>query len=459
MESPSTRSEPHKSQAWMWLKLKRSIRTKLVHFGVLGALVLRCWRIAQWGASITKWKLTSLLSPSLKNIANLGILVDQVYWIAPQIVEYCALREFSLHGFKGRVIGGDWDTLTKPFEDLDIYLAMKEVCVEGRPWSDTLFYHRFHERVSNGEYLWGCHNPVDINQRLAFVEALYGRMKTEGYKSQEQLQTARLDRTQDEVAVCIGRDGDVLFSDGAHRLAAAKLLGIDRIPVKVSARHPGWIAFRKELLLYAHDLGGKLYQPALHPDLVNIPAYHECEDRFAAILERMPLSRGRLLDIGANIGYFCHRFEDVGFACHAVENWSRELYFLRRLRAIGKKTFQVLDESVLTCQSIRNTQFEVILCLNVFHHFLKTKESFNQFVDLLHNLRVEEMFFQPHVPSDPQMQHAYRNLSNDEFVLLVQNSTGLRYCYPLGEFAEGRRIYQLCRKERVDLLQEEVTSI
>ena len=448
MESPSARSEPYKAKAWWWARIKIGLRARLTRLGAPGALLLRGYRTGRWFAHRARWKFATLLSPSVRNVAKLGIDIDRVYWVDPATIRRCSGREFSLQTFKGRVIGGDWDVSAKNFEDLDIYLAMKQVCVEGGDWKNTHFYRNVLERVNDGEPLWGCRNPQELDQRLGYLQALFKSIKEEGWKTQEELRRARGTAPRaddDEVAVCIGRHGDLLFSDGAHRLTAAKLLRVPRIPVRVSVRHPDWTAFRKELLLYANDNGGTLYQPALHPDLENVPAFHDCDDRFRAIRDHLSAKQGNLLDIGANFGYFCHRFEDEGFTCHASENWPRELYFLRKLRAIGKKNFAILDESVLTCEKVRETKFDVVLALSVFHHFLKTRESFDLFVDMLRHLHTEEIFFQPHLPEDPQMRDVYRNLGNEEFVLLVQNNTGLQHCQLIGEFLEGRKLYRLSK--------------
>ena len=91
----------------------------------------------------------------------------------------------------------------------------------------------------------------------------------------------------DEIIISIGRNGDLLFSDGAHRLAIAKLLNIHKIPAKIAVRHKLWIKFRKKHTLFAKEQGGKLYQPGVHIDLLDIPAYHACEDRYLMIKNNM----------------------------------------------------------------------------------------------------------------------------------------------------------------------------
>jgi hypothetical protein len=53
-----------------------------------------------------------------------------------------------------------------------------------------------------------------------------------------------------------------------------------------------------------------LYAPLLHPDLAWIPA-HRGHERFELIQQALLSAGGTMLDIGCNLGYFCHRFENL----------------------------------------------------------------------------------------------------------------------------------------------------
>jgi hypothetical protein len=46
---------------------------------------------------------------------------------------------------------------------------------------------------------------------------------------------------ENEILVDITRTGEPRFVTGRHRLSIAKMLGLNRIPVAVVARHPDWI--------------------------------------------------------------------------------------------------------------------------------------------------------------------------------------------------------------------------
>lgn len=392
-----------------------------------------------------KWQLAAFLNSGIR-----AVDIDKTLWLSPEKIVYSSLREFDIYSYKGAVIGGDWDRLEKRFEDLDVYVVFKQVFLEGRNWTETVFYKRILDRLSRGEILWGCADENDLRKRCKDLETLYQSIKDGGYRSQPELlrsgQVRDSHAVDDEVIISIGRDGDLLFSDGAHRLAIAKLLGITQIPVKIAVRHRGWMKLRGELLQYASSnmhvtLGGRLYQPLTHPDLLDIPASHKCEDRYCMIKEKMSAKGGRLLDVGANLGYFCHRFEDQGFECYAVENSKEELYFLQKLRRAENKRFKIVAESILEWSQVSEICFDVVLALNVFHHFLKTKESYQKLVTLLQNLKMRELFFEP--PSKEEMKGAYRDYSPSEFVEFIMQVSKLKREQLIGEAADGRKLYRL----------------
>jgi hypothetical protein len=380
-----------------------------------------------------------------------NIDVDKIYWVSPHNIVFSSLQEFRFCDCKGLILGGDWDQLDKRFDTLDLYIAIKQVCLEGQGWADTLFYQRMLEDMHEGQFHYGCHDESGLQTRCRDIEALFRKIQREGYKSQQELFLAGSIQdpllTEYEVSVSIGRNGDLLFSSGAHRLAIAKLLEVPTIPVKVTVRHTDWIKFRDELLCYSRDdtltKSRQLYQPVTHPDLADLPAAHECVDRFELIRDHMSIKQGRLLDIGANLGYFCHRFEEQGLDCYAVENHPPTVYFLRRLARAENRRFRIITESVLDAQEIKQTHFHIVLALNIFHHFLKTIEDFDKLVELLRSLQMDELFFEPHLPAESQMESAYRNYSPDEFVKFILDNSSLHTADLLGKMKDGRSLYRL----------------
>lgn len=374
--------------------------------------------------------------------------LDKIPLVAPRRIEYCSLRGFSIYDFKGQVLGGDWDRLEKRFEDLDVYHAFREVCLEGRPWQETTFY-QWHLGIINKGYIrWGCKDQSELDRRCKELELLFTRIRQDGYRSQRALLASRGIHdplsVHAEVTISIGRHGDLLFSDGAHRLAIAKLLGIPSIPVVVAVRHEEWMDFRKELLRYVREDGRSNCQPLAHPDLGDIPAGRECDDIFTMIRESVSAQRGRLLDIGAKSGFFCHRFEDEGFDCYAVEDSEVHLYFLNKLKRAENKGFRIIPESALDCREIRTMPFEVTLALDVLHYFLRTRDSYGRFVSLLEDLSTNMLFFAPHLPNEAQTPGVFKRYSADEFVEFLLSNSRLTESECIGKTRDGRPLYKLC---------------
>jgi hypothetical protein len=439
---PIERNQTYKTKKLWWDKTKVLVTSMLNHYTPAYVMVKSVWRKGKWTFQRNKWELQRFFHSGNKDSCS-----EQTYWVSPTKIIYIAMKEFDYGSFKGKVIGGDWDLLINKFEDLDVYIAFKQVFMDGREWVDTLFYKRIINRLNRGEIFWGCRNEEDFAGRCKELEKLHQTIKREGYKSQEELSQSitGYDRCnyEDEVTICIGRFGDLLFSNGAHRLAIAKMLGIDRIPVKIAVRHSNWLKFKKELYSYVQDEGGCLYQPALHPDLHDISAFHSCKDRFSLIRDNILTKRGNLVDIGANLGYFCHMFEEEGFRCFAVENSEKELYFLRKIKRAENKQFVIVPESILESKQIRDLDIDVMLALNVFHHFLKSEDSYMKLVDLLQTVHVKEAFFEPHLIDDLQMENAYKNFSPIEFSEFLLEHLRLNHAEKLGEATDGRPIYHL----------------
>jgi hypothetical protein len=177
--------------------------------------------------------------------------------------------------YAGAVVDGDWDQATVRFTDLDVYRAYEQHFVEGVPWHDTAFYDRVVSEIDAGNQQWGCTSRDAFDRRCEQLDELYEQIRTHGFLSQDELRASSLDdpfrtrirpkteRFKDELSIHIGRDGDLLFNDGRNRLAIAKILDLDTVPVRVLMRHRDWQRTRDDYVR------GRVVDPALdtHPDL------------------------------------------------------------------------------------------------------------------------------------------------------------------------------------------------
>ena len=184
----------------------------------------------------------------------------------------------------GKVQGGDWDRSDDHVEDLPVVRVLRDHFENGRDWEDIEFIHHVIKQAECGHVIWqGCASEKDVWDACKRVDCLYERIQSQGYRSKQELvQQDGLspdkyvdgDRFNcyDEVVVDIGRDGKFLFVDGRHRLTIAKILDLDDIPVRISARHEQWQRIREQVA--NADVEEKLPEPVKrhrsHPGLRNI---------------------------------------------------------------------------------------------------------------------------------------------------------------------------------------------
>ena len=151
----------------------------------------------------------------------------------------------------GRVVGGDFDAEWEPFDERPVPTGLRQRYVEGRDWADTALVEAFDDQLARFGNAWGHTSREGFTRRCREIDRLYASLRDQGYRRQETLRgpdayatTARLD----EINVDVGRDGTLYWrAYGQHRLALAKLLGIESVPVLVHRRHASWQAIRDGL--------------------------------------------------------------------------------------------------------------------------------------------------------------------------------------------------------------------
>ncbi len=186
---------------------------------------------------------------------------------------------FSPPKFKhaGRVVGGDWDDHDRRFVETDVYRGFEARFDRNVPWCETEFYQQSVAYIEDGFELWGCTSERAFQQRCAFVESLYHSIERDGYQSQSALAAASSDvlgddpgaieTVTDEITACVGRDGELLFMDGRNRLAIAKLLDLDQVPVWIMVRHAAWQRTRDRLVADPSQWDELPERLRDHPDL------------------------------------------------------------------------------------------------------------------------------------------------------------------------------------------------
>jgi len=397
------------------------------------------------------WAIGCKFSLKLKSFIQ-SVDLEKIYWVNPKKIKYSFMQGsscFSLYPiYTGKLFIKDWDLTQNliKFEEGNCYKAYYQHFIEGKEWKETEFYQAVLNKMENGMFKWGCSSEEEFMKRCKELNKLYEDIKKNGFKAQKMLGKGRILKhkgiieLEDEIQVAINRNGDLIFYDGHNRLAIAKILDLDKIPFKIIHRHEKWMEFRKEILLYVKkEMNGRALEPLLHPDFVDIPSVW-CDERFEIIKRNLTIKEGSLLDIGAYWGYFCHKFEEVGFNCTAIEDSPKNFYFLRKLKRAGNASFKIINKSIFDYEDVLN--FDVVLALNIFHHFLKEKESYYKLRKFLRRLKAKEIYFQTDEPEEIKTIGRYKNYSPEEFVDFVVKNSNLAKADCIGE-VRGSKIYKL----------------
>jgi len=118
------------------------------------------------------------------------------------------------------------------------------------------------------------------------------------------------------------------------------------------------------------------------------------------------------------------------------------LYFLEKLKKAEERNFSVFNKSIFSLD-LEKKKFDIVLALAIFHHFIKEEKTYYDLIHFLKNLRVGEIYFEPPDPAEPQMQNAFRNFNNKEFVEFIINNSCLNHFKQIGFAEDGRRLYKI----------------
>jgi len=186
----------------------------------------------------------------------------------------------------GTVLGGDWDLGLKKFENSVVYKSFFIHFVDGTPWNETELYLKLIEKISafEGQNWWDCKSEEDLIKRCENLDILFNLIKKEGYKSQKELSkninypvTFKPPRNnpinqiiENEIAIDIGRNGQLIFVDGRNRLSIAKILGLESIPVIVLVRHKQWQQLRDKIVRGETNPSQLLDKIRNHQDIIDL---------------------------------------------------------------------------------------------------------------------------------------------------------------------------------------------
>lgn len=383
----------------------------------------------------------------LKGRLRIKIDLNKVYWIDPELIKFIHIINIEKLHNSPKILKGNWDREIKKINKTDLDISSNLRFKSGKSWTDTEHYHKILNEILNGKPRYGCSNKDEWNNYLRKLDYFYDELKQKNnFQKEELLNVNSLLKSKDNlpdfdnIIVNIDRKGKLLLLKGEHLLSIFKILKFPQIPIKIRIRHKKWIKFKKELKYFSRR--GKLYQQLTHPDLQDFP-FKYGDIRFNMIKESMSVFKGTLIDIGANLGYFCHKFEDKGFKCYAVEINPLYLYFLKKIKQIESRNFEIISDSIFRYNKKSDLVFDVGLALNIFHNLITRKRTFFKLKKVLNRLKVKELFFGAHNPIEYKGVRVYKNFTPKQFTDFIIKNSCLDKAEFIGKTPDGRSLYKL----------------
>lgn len=129
----------------------------------------------------------------------------------------------------------DWDLNIEKFSSNRTYISAIQVYEEGEKWENTPIYEKVIRNINAGKIMQESASKEELDNHFMETDILFNEVKKNGYKSQIELNS---NSPNDEIRVAIGKNKEIIFLDGRHRLSIAKVLNIDVIPVFICIIHP-----------------------------------------------------------------------------------------------------------------------------------------------------------------------------------------------------------------------------
>jgi len=379
---------------------------------------------------------------------------NKVYWISPERLNYSMNFQKETKFFldctekmRGKILDGKWDKTRINFTDLPIYRNIKQILEKDEKLRTTDFFNFILNTAKSPNNFW---NAMTTNNLHKLFEYFISLQIIPGFEVDSQKKNVQFKSDYyDAIDVNIGRNGEYLFQNNHYLLSIAKVLKVKTVPVRVFVRHTKWQKKRDFVINYLqNDIEkGLLYQPIVHPDFLGIPVQHDnkCKETMELISLNLINKNGIMLDIGANIGFFSHKFEDLGYTCYAVENDNNNFKILEMIKDAENKKFVGLNKSVFEVEFLKTTKFDVVLALNIFHHFLKTKKLFYKLKEFLGNLQTDILFLSTANCGEEQMRNAYQNYSESKFVDFILQHSNLNKFKLIFTGRYNRNLYKLSK--------------
>jgi len=225
--------------------------------------------------------------------------------VDPNEIDFMTSPHFwgYISSYDTHIISGDWDSVDSdrivrlvsnlenynerkaiPIDNYIFYSSLEKHFNEDLPWESTELYQYLREIDGfDGHARYGTTSA--IHDRLEGIDHLFKSMQKQGYLTQREVDpdddpfaddlkethpiNPQAPPDHHEVAINIGRDGEIYFDDGRHRFACARILEIESIPVRVFVRHQRWQTIREKVAQETNpdELSGEIQEYLNHPDI------------------------------------------------------------------------------------------------------------------------------------------------------------------------------------------------
>jgi len=146
-------------------------------------------------------------------------------WTDPRLIRFKISPHDDLQG----TVGGDWDLERRySLAEAIKHRSIVQRYVEGRPWEETdIFRDNYSERIKREPIRGEATMQGLLAQHYGRVDQMFADLKKRGFVIQGRLPV-----------LLIGRDGEVFIGNqGNHRLAMARVLGLEKFAGEVLCRH------------------------------------------------------------------------------------------------------------------------------------------------------------------------------------------------------------------------------
>ena len=146
-------------------------------------------------------------------------------WVDPQRIRF----KISPHDDLNGTADGDWDIERRyPIAEAIKHRSIAQRYSEGRPWEETdIFRDNYAGRIKREPIRGEPTMQGLLAQYYGRVDTMFADMQKRGFVADKRLPV-----------LLIGRDGEVFIGNqGNHRLAMARVLGLDRFAGDILCRH------------------------------------------------------------------------------------------------------------------------------------------------------------------------------------------------------------------------------